>query len=136
MGSGWNLRPAAAQWVLSPEGVARAVQGPRSAWWEVRDYAYLSKFNKAYASGSVECKLHLCKLTRGKHAQAHSEAGTLSGAPAGSPAGPKDATAHRAPAEDSRHRAPKGKRRQRPRGTRGPGASSFLVPRLGRGTGL
>lgn len=71
----------------------------------------MSKFNKAYTSDSVECKLHLRKLTGGKCA--HSKAGTLAGAPAGSPEGPKEAAAHRAPAEDSRHRAPKGRRGQR-----------------------
>ena len=112
----------AAQWVLSPQGVARAVQGSRSALREVGGYAYLSKFNKAYASDSVECKLHLRKLTGGK--RAHRKAGTLAGAPAGSPEGPKEA------ADNSRHRAPKGRRGQRRAGgdQRARCHCCFLVP--------
>jgi len=50
----------------------------------------------------------------------HRKAGTLAGAPAGGPSGPREATAQGAPAEDSRQRASKGKRCQRPGGTRGP----------------
>lgn len=54
--------------------------------------------------------------------------------PAGSPAGPKDATAHRAPAEDSRQGA-QGQEALKAEGDQRAGASSFLVPRLGEGHG-